>query len=156
MPKKKTPSPILEALRLACVDERSAVEFMELHRWGASPACPRCESDDVYQMATNSGQRNKDYRWRCRGCKRMFTVRTGTVMEETRLPMRAWCFAFWKACASKKGVSAMQISRETEVSYKSALYLMHRIRHGLSDNGVFFLGMCPEEVVLGSRGKTDP
>lgn len=107
--------------------------FLEECRWGASPACPRCGSLDVYTMRDETtGARNKDSRWRCRDCKRMYTVRTGTVFEETRLPLRHWCFALWSASASKKGVSALQISRECEISYKSALFLMHRIRAGMA------------------------
>ena len=128
--KRKT-SPILEALRAATHGEREAVEFLEAHRWGDSPACPRCGSVSVYQMRTKDGERNKDYRWRCRDCKRMYTVRTGTVFEETRLPLQVWVHVLWRACASKKGVSALQISRETEVSYKSALYMMHRVRKAM-------------------------
>ncbi len=122
--KKLPSSPILRALRRACVDENRAVRFFEKHRWGADPGCPRCGSTAVYKMKDRDGRRNKDYRWRCRDCKRMYTVRTGTVFEETRLPLRHWAFAFWKACASKKGVSALQINRECEISYKSALFLM--------------------------------
>ena len=85
-------------------------------------------------MKGQDGQRNKDYRWRCRGCKKMFTVRTGTIFEETRLPMRVWVFAFWRACASKKGISALQLSREMEITHKSALYVLRRIRHGLGND----------------------
>lgn len=134
--RKKKKSPILKELRIACVDERRAVEFLEEHRWGDDPACPRCGSVDVYQMQDReTGDRNKDLRWRCRDCKRMYTVRTGTVFEETRLPLKVWCFAFWKACASKKGVSAKQIERECEISYKSALFLMHRIREAMAYGG---------------------
>ena len=86
---------------------------------------------DVYQMTGKDGQRNKDFRWRCRGCKSMYTVRTGTIFEETRLPMRVWVYAFWQACASKKGISALQLSREMEITHKSALFVLRRIRHGL-------------------------
>ena len=126
-------SPILAELRRATIDEKTAVEFFERHRWGSDTGCPRCGSTNVYQMSDRkTGVRNKDYRWRCRDCKRMYTVRTGTIFEETRLPLRHWCFAFWKACASKKGVSALQISRECEISYKSALFLMHRIRYAMA------------------------
>ena len=85
----------------------------------------------MYQMTGRDGQRNKDYRWRCRGCKKMFTVRTGTIFEESRLPLRVWVYAFWKACSSKKGISALQLSREVEVTHKSALFVLRRIRHGL-------------------------
>jgi transposase-like protein len=129
---KKT-SPILEALRVAANNEKSAVEFLERQRWENTPACPRCESSEVYQMMGCDGQRNKDFRWRCRSCQEMFTVRTGTIFEETRLPLRVWVYAFWKACSSKKGISALQLSREMEITHKSALFILRRIRHGMGE-----------------------
>ena len=132
MAKKHSPDPLLHKIRLAAIDEDHAVDFLEERRWGEEAlgaSCPRCESNRVYQMRDRSGARNKDYRWRCRACVKMFTVRTGTIFEETRLPLRVWCHALWRANSSKKGVSALQISRECEISYKSALFLMHRIRH---------------------------
>ena len=130
---KKTKSPILGSLRTATVSESNAVDFLEQHRWGDTPACPRCGDTDVYQMRGKDGTRNKDYRWRCRGCKKMFTVRTGTVFEESRLPLRVWVHAFWRACASKKGISALQLAREMEITHKSALFVLRRIRHGLGE-----------------------
>ena len=84
-------------------------------------------------MKSASGERNKDYRWRCRGCEKFFTVRTGTIFEETRLPLRVWAYAVWKACSSKKGISALQLSREMEITHKSALFVLRRIRHGLGE-----------------------
>jgi transposase-like protein len=128
---KKT-SPILSALRAAANNETAAVEFLEKQRWGSDPACPRCGDMDVYRMMTD-GERNKDYRWRCRGCRQMFTVRTSTVFEETRLPLRVWVYAIWKACSSKKGISALQLAREMEITHKSALFILRRIRHGLGE-----------------------
>src|SRR5262245_51834239 len=102
---------LLSALREAAVDEAKAVAFLEARRWGNAPACPRCGSVAVYQMKdARTGQRNKDFRWRCRDCERMYSVRTGTVFEESRLPLKHWCHAYWRSCASKKGVSALQIS----------------------------------------------
>ena len=133
MPKAKDKSQTLEALRAACGDEAKAVEFIEARRWKGKASCPYCFSKDVYAMTGRDGGRNKNYRWRCRQCNKQFSVRTGTVMEESRLPLRVWCYAFWKACASKKGVSALQISRECEISYKSALFLMHRIRYAMQE-----------------------
>ena len=58
-------------------------------------------------------------------------MKIGTVMEDSPIPVRHWCYALWAACASKKGVSAKQIQRMTGVSYKSALFLMHRIRFAM-------------------------
>src|SRR4051812_26122790 len=119
----KQRSAVLGALRNAAVDEGRAVAFLEQQRWGDAPACPRCGDANVYKMMSGA-QRNKDYRWRCNGCKTMFTVRTGTIFEETRLPLRVWVYAFWRACASKKGISALQLSREMEITHKSALFVL--------------------------------
>jgi transposase-like protein len=129
----KNRSAVLEALRNASVNEAQAGAFLETQRWGDCPACPRCGDVTVYPMMGRDGQRNKDYRWRCLGCKEMFTVRTGTIFEETRLPLRVWVYALWKACSSKKGISALQLSREMEITHKSALFVLRRIRHGIGD-----------------------
>lgn len=133
--KRKQKSAVLKTLRLATVDEPSAVEFLETQRWGEYPGCPRCGDMDVYKMVGKDGQRNKDFRWRCRGCKKMFSVRTGTIFEESRLPLRIWVYAFWKACSSKKGIAALQLTREMEITHKSALFVLRRIRHGLGEEG---------------------
>jgi transposase-like protein len=124
---------IIVAIPKACTDELLAAEFMETQRWGDSPACPICGSVGVYKMVSRDGQRIAPYRWRCRDCNKQFTVRTGTVLEDSRIPLRTWCHAFWRACTSKKGISALQIKRETGLSYKSALFLMHRIRFAMND-----------------------
>src|SRR5687768_13399329 len=122
-------SDIVRRLPEACRSEQAAVEFMEAQRWGDSPACAHCESKEVYQMRDRkTGERSKRYIWRCRDCGKQYSVRIGTVFEDSRIPLKFWCHAFWRACASKKGVSALQIKRETGVSYKSALFMMHRIR----------------------------
>jgi transposase-like protein len=130
---KKNKSAVLEALRNAAVNEAQAVAFFEKQRWGNTPACPRCGSVEFYSMVGKDGQRNKDYRWRCRDCREMSTVRTGTIFEETRLTMRVWVYAIWKACSSKKGISALQLSREMEITHKSALFVLRRIRHGMGE-----------------------
>lgn len=128
-------SEVVAQLPLACSDETAAVEFFEKQRWGDAVGCLHCGSVAVYKMLdAKTGLRNKRFLWRCRDCERQFTVRIGTVYEESRIPLRHWCFAFWSACASKKGVSAMQVQRETGLSYKSSLFLMHRIRHAMADD----------------------
>jgi transposase-like protein len=135
--------PTLEAIPLACADEAEAVKFMEKQRWGAHPACPRCGSLNVYQMCdSKTGERQADYRWRCREKhpSQQFTVRTGTVFEDSRAALRHWCFAFWRASTSKKGVSALEIHRQTGLSYKSALFMLHRIRFAMADSVVGPLG----------------
>lgn len=129
----QTNNEVLQEIPLACIDETAAVEFMEKQRWGNMPACPRCGCIEVHKMKGNNGERNKRYLWRCHGCKKQFTVRIGTVFEDSRIPLRIWCYAFWRACASKKGISALQISRECSITHKSALFLLHRIRYAMAE-----------------------
>jgi transposase-like protein len=128
-------SPIVAALPHACQDETAAVEFLEAQRWAETgPCCPRCGDTVVYQMKDRiTGERNKRFLWRCKGCQKQYTVRVGTVYEDSAIPLKHWCYAFWAACSSKKGVSALQIKRQTGLTYKSALFLMHRIRWAMAD-----------------------
>ena len=126
-------SDVVEQIPAACADELTAVEFFEMQRWGDNPCCVKCGSVAVYKMAdAKTGERNSRYLWRCRDCKEQYTVRIGTVYEESRLPMRHWAYAFWRACRSKKGVSALEIKRHCQISYKSALFLMNRIRFAMA------------------------
>lgn len=169
---------IVRAMPLACADEDAAVEFIERLRWGDSPACPRCGSTNVRKMLDHQGNRNARYLWRCYACKEakkagekrneQFTVRIGTVFEESRLPLTVWCYAMWRATTSKKGVAALEIQRQTGISYKSALFLMHRIRHAMANDwrspaklsGTIeadetFVGGKPRNRRKGAQGQTD-
>jgi transposase-like protein len=131
----------------ACADEAAAVAFLEAQRWGDTPNCPRCGDTDVTMMKAKDGSRNARFLWRCHGCKQQYTVRVGTIMEDSPIPMRHWCLAFYRASASKKGVSALQIQRETGLTYKSALFLMHRIRWAMAPANEM-------EPKLGQNGET--
>jgi len=126
-------SPVVRLIPAACSDELKAVEFFESLRWGDTPCCVKCGSVDVYKMTdSKTGQRNKRYLWRCHDCKEQYTVRIGTVYEESRIALKHWVYAFWRASASKKGVSALEIQRNCQISYKSALFLMNRIRFSMA------------------------
>lgn len=158
---------VIRELPKACSDERAAVEFFEAQRWPNGAFCPVCASVDVYQMRdTATGERQANYRWRCRDCKKQFTVRVGTIMEDSPVKLSAWAFAFWQACAGKKGVSAKQIERQTGVSYKTALYMLHRIRWAMVEtcgeplNGSVevdetYVGGKPRPVTKGQRAKAE-
>jgi len=121
-------SEVIGEIPRAGADELAAVEFLEKQRWGDTPACIRCGSVDVYKMAdAKTGKRNERFLWRCRDCKGQYTVRIGTVYEESRIELRHWCYAFWRACTSK-GVAALEIKRRCQINHKSALFLMARLR----------------------------
>lgn len=131
----------LRDLPMACADEQTAVEMIERKIWGKTPCCPRCGDTDVYQMRDRAtGERNRRWLWRCRGCKRQYTVRINTIFQDSKIPLRHWCYALWQMSAAKKGVSALQIRRMTGLSYKSALFMMHRIRWAMNETGGGLLG----------------
>lgn len=124
---------VIRDLPIACSNETAAVEFWEKHRWGDCPACAHCGSGSVYKMKdSKTGERNKRFLWRCRDCKKQYTVRVGMVLEDSRIPLSIWCYALWRSCSSKKGVSALEIQRQTGISYKSALFLMHRLKFAMA------------------------
>jgi transposase-like protein len=126
-------SEVIEAMPIVCSDEVAAVEFFERKIWNGTPTCPHCKSTKVYQMKDfATGQRNKRFLWRCHDCKKQFTVRVGTVLEESRIHFRHWAYAFWRAVTSKKGVSALEIKRQCQISYPAALFLMHRVRFAMT------------------------
>src|SRR5687768_7777049 len=134
MPKVANKHSALEAkIPLACADEAAAVAFLEEQRWGNEPFCPKCGVvGECSQMKAKDGTRNARFLWRCKACKEQFTVRVGTIMEDSPIPLRHWCLAFFRAASSKKGISALQIQRDTGLTYKSALFLMHRIRWAMA------------------------
>src|SRR5690349_14136946 len=126
-------SELVREIPLACTNELAAVEFFEKQRWGSCPCCVHCGSVDVYQMRDGKDMSKRTTRFlgRCYDCRKQYTVRVGTVYEESRLPLRHWCYAFWRAATSKKGVAALEIMRHCQISYKSALFLMNRIRFAM-------------------------
>jgi transposase-like protein len=150
-----TKSDVIEAIPLACSDELTAVEFIEGQRWGKTPGCVHCGSVDVYKMLdSKTGERNKRFLWRCKDCGKQYTVRIGTVYEESRIELRHWCYAFWRAATSKKGVAALEIMRHCQISYKSALFLMNRIRFAMAPdkNAEKFTGTVEvDETYVGGR-----
>jgi transposase-like protein len=124
-------------------DEAAAVAHLEASRWSDGVACPLCNSDKVHRM----GGKTQAGMFLCNGCREKFTARTGTVMERSHIPIHKWLFAMHLMAASKKGVSAKQIERTVGVSYKTAWFLMHRIREAMSAATVADTGP------LGGEGK---
>jgi transposase-like protein len=116
-------------------DEAKAAEHIFASRWpDGEPICPHCGSTNCMVMA---GKTQAGY-WLCRDCRDKFTVRTGTVMERSHVPLHKWLLATHLMAASKKGMSAKQMERMLGVTYKTAWFLCHRIREamdGANDTG---------------------
>ena len=126
-------SEVIGEMPAVCADETLAFEFFEKQMWGDTPRCAHCGDKNVYQMRDlKTGQRNKRFLWRCHACKKQFTVRIGTVLEESRIPLRHWAYAMWRMSTSKKGVAALEIKRHCQITYRAALFLLHRIRFAMT------------------------
>lgn len=104
-------------------DEEAAREWLTRTRWPDGLHCPRCGSDDVQEFAKHPTMNH-----RCRTCKRYFSVRTGTAIEGSNLPLRTWVLAFYLMVTSVKSVSSLKLHRDLKISQKSAWHLAHRIR----------------------------
>ena len=125
-------------------DEAEAFRFVEGILWAKGPVCPHCGGcDRIYDLTkTRMGLK------KCGQCRKQFTVRVGTIFEDSHLPMTKWLQAIYLMCASKKGVSSLQLQRVLEVTYKTAWFLTHRIREAMvsGDLGPFGMGGATVEV----------
>ena len=99
--------------------------------------CPKCKTNDperIGRITPNPAKKIREGLYNCRDCRRQFSVTVGTIFEDSHIPLRKWLIAWYLLCASKKGISSLQMQRMLGLgSYKSALFLMHRIRHALKD-----------------------
>lgn len=110
-------------------DEEKAYEFIERLRWPNGPVCPHCGAEKVYRLSVN-GTRRKVLK--CARCRKQFSVMVGTIFEDSHIPLNKWLAAIYMMCSSKKGVSAHQLHRALEITYKSAWFMCHRIRYAMS------------------------
>ncbi len=104
-------------------DAESARIHLEKARWGGQVVCPRCESD---RITTRRGKRLGYYR--CRGCDREFTVRTGTIFERSHVPLHEWLYAIYLTVTARKGLSSLQLSKELGRCQKTAWFIQQRLR----------------------------
>ncbi len=112
--------------------EEEAREYMEKILWPNGPVCPHCGHQGAWSL---NGESYRDGLYKCKACKEPFTVTIGTVMEDSHLPIRKWLMAFYLMCASKKGISALQLQRELGLgSYQTAWHLCHRIRLAMNED----------------------
>ncbi len=128
-------------------DEAAAVSFFEERRWQGSPVCPHCQSDNVRRV-----KNGKPMPWRCRACRKHFSVRTGSALAESRLPLHKWLLAIHFYLTNRKGISSIQLAKEVGVTQKTAWFLGHRIRHAMQQPGGLFAGEVEaDETYMGGK-----
>ncbi len=125
-------------------DEEKVRAFLEAQRWPDGPVCPCCNKrDTVVRLGGEAGKKGLAL---CRPCRKKFSVTVGTVMERSHIPLTKWLMTFRLMAASKKGVSALQVSRMLNVTYKTAWFLCHRVREAM--------GLPKDAGPIGGEGKT--
>ena len=130
-------------------DDRAAQEWFIRCRWPEGPICPYCGTQNV-----QANIKHKSMTHRCRECpdKKMFSLKTGTLMEGSKLGYRVWAIAIYLMTTSLKGVSSMKLHRDLGITQKSAWHLAHRIRKTFAATGGMMLGPVEvDETYIGGK-----
>src|ERR1051325_7059416 len=114
------PKTLLEAIKYFS-DKATCTTFMAQLRWPEGVTCPNCDGKAVSYLSTR-------FMWKCKACKKQFSVKVGTIMEDSPIGLDKWLAAIWMIANCKNGVSSYEIHRAIGVTQKSAWFLLHRIR----------------------------
>ena len=125
-------------------DEEAAFTHVEAVLWPNGTECPHCGTVGTgVKIPANPEKRVRYGLYKCGDCKKQFTVRVGTVFEASKVPLHKWLQAVYLMVSSKKGVSAHQMHRALEVTYKTAWFMAHRIREAMRDGALAPFGSGP-------------
>lgn len=127
-------------------NEEAAFAYVEARLWPDGPACPKCGV--IGKAGRLQGKSSRPGLWKCYACRKQFTVRMGTVLESSHVPMHIWLQIMFVMCSSKKGFPTRQIQRMLNCSMKTAWFLGHRVREAMKDTKDLF---TPQ---LGGTGST--
>ncbi len=136
-------------------DADKAREHLESINWPNGPFCPHCgETENVHRL---QGKSHRAGLIQCNSCLKNFTVTVGTVFERSKISLNKWMLATYLLASSKKGISAHQIHRMLGVTYKTAWFMMHRVREAMKDDGSPLGGpgqvIESDEVIVGGKKK---
>jgi transposase-like protein len=126
-------------------NEEAAIAYVESWLWPDGPPCPHCGT--IGEATKLKGKTTRPGLWKCRACRKPFTVRMRTIFESSHVPLHIWLQAIYLICSSKKGVSTRQIQRTLGGSMKTAWFLMHRIRMAMDGSSGTGLMGGPGKIV---------
>lgn len=142
-------------------DEDKARELFESMRWPHGAVCPHCQNHKekpIYKLQpkpTSKSPLRKGV-YKCGACRKQFTVTVGTILADSHIKIGTWMMALFIMCSSKKAVSSLQISRMLGITYKSAWFMMHRLRHSVTPQSPFgklLKGVVEvDETFVGGKG----
>lgn len=122
MPTKPKEFATLLELTTAIPDEAAAIAHFTAIRWKNGEFCPYCGHDRLYHF--EDGKTHK-----CAQCRQRFSIKVGTIFEDSKLPLRTWMLAVWYITSHKKGIASTQLAKDLGVTQKTAWFMMHRLRH---------------------------
>lgn len=111
-------------------DEKAARSYLETRRWPEGRCCPHCGA-----VRTTEVKNEKPMPYRCQDCRQHFSIRTGTILAESKISLHKWLFAVYLMTSSRKGISSVQLGKELGVTQKTAWFLEHRIREAYEQRG---------------------
>jgi transposase-like protein len=124
------------ALKIYRLTEDEAYEMLEQIRWSGKPVCPHCGSTlQHYKIESKVGTKNRARKglYKCADCRKTFTVKVGTIFEDSHIPLNVWLAAIYEMNAAKNGISAHELHRKLDITYKTAWFMCHRIRFAMSE-----------------------
>lgn len=142
-----TPRSLLEATRFFS-DPEQTVQYVAALRWPDGPVCPRCDGREHSYLTTRR-------LWKCKSCKKQFSVKVGTIFEDSAITLDKWMIAIWLIANSKNGISSHELARSLGITQKSAWFVNHRIRLAM-ESGSFekFDGEVEvDETYVGGKAK---
>src|ERR1041385_3539140 len=114
-------------------DEQVCIDTVAELRWPNGPVCPKCEHREHYYLATQK-------RWKCKKCGKQFSVKVGTIFEDSPISLDKWLIALWLLVNCKNGVSSYEVGRDLGITQKSAWFVLHRLRLALQTGSMGKLG----------------
>jgi transposase-like protein len=129
-------------------DDQSCRAYLEQMRWNGQPVCPHCAHDVAYKFAGGTY-------YKCKACRKKFTVTIGTIFEDSHIPLRKWFIAVYIFSSHKKGISSCQLAKDLGITQKSAWHMLHRIRHSFGITEPFEMSDTVEvdETYVGGKRK---
>ena len=132
------PKTLREAFRYFA-NEQVCIDTVAKLRWPDGPTCPLCGHGEQYYLATQR-------RWKCKKCHKQFSVKVGTIFEDSPVPLDKWLIALWMLVNCKNGISSYEVGRDLGVTQKSAWFMLQRLRLALQNRSIVKLGGSGSEV----------
>ena len=132
------PKTLRDAIRYFA-DAQVCIDTVAELRWPNGPICPNCGHGEHYYLATQK-------RWKCKKCSKQFSVKVGTIFEDSAIPLDKWLIALWLLVNCKNGVSSYEVGRALGITQKSAWFVLHRLRLALQNGSTLKLGGGEKEI----------